>query len=182
MPSLPLPNVWELHPMLVHFPIALLLAAVAADLFGRKRETVRRAAAGLLVAGVSLGWIAAGAGAVSYFTVPAHTEAAHVQMTWHWVSALATLGLFTVLAAVRWRRRAEPVGGGAVAGELLAAALLLWVGYLGGAMVYHGGAGVAPDLLAPKVREGHRHGSSGQGGDAHGGGEGGNAAAGHHGE
>ena len=62
VPTLPVPNVREVHPSPVHFPIALLLTAVAADLLGRRREPVRRAAAGLLVLGVLSGWARAAAG------------------------------------------------------------------------------------------------------------------------
>src|SRR5437870_1754658 len=45
---------WEIHPAVVHFPVALLLCAVALDLFAwwRKRSGYMRPIAGLLVAGV----------------------------------------------------------------------------------------------------------------------------------
>lgn len=165
MPSLPLPNIWEIHPMLVHFPIALLLAGVAADILGRKREIVRRAAAGLLVGGVVLGWVTAGAGLLAYYTVPAHTEQAHAWMNWHLWAALGMLALFTVLAVVRWRGRARMAGAGTIGLGLLSAGLLLFTGYLGGAIVYHGGAGIDPELLSREIREGHHHGGAGGHGD-----------------
>ena len=135
MPTLPVPNLWELPPTPVHFPIALPLTAVAADLLGRGRETVRRAAAGLLVLVAISGWVAAAAGLLAFLTVPAGTEAAHALMYWHLSTALTALVPFTGLAATRRRRRAEPSGGATLATEAFAAALLTFAGYLGGVSV-----------------------------------------------
>ena len=87
---------WELHPMLVHFPITLLLGGVALDLYARWRgrpnllPTVR----GMLVAGVVTGVFAALAGLLAFFTVPAHTEEAHRLMYWHLGVQSAALALF----------------------------------------------------------------------------------------
>jgi uncharacterized membrane protein len=60
------------------------------------------------------------------------------------------------VAVLRWRRRAEPAGRGLIAAELFGALLLVVTGYLGGLIVYRGGAGVDPELLVPEVRE-HVH-------------------------
>ena len=35
-------------------------------------------------------------------------------------------------------------------------------GYLGGLIVYHHGAGVNPNILAPEIRDGHSHGNNEQ--------------------
>jgi uncharacterized membrane protein len=160
MNQLPGLNLWEVHPMLVHFPIALLLVAVAADIWNRfrPRDSVGRAAGGLYVLGVIAGWLTALAGLLAFFTVPAHTEQAHVWMYWHLGFAAAAMVLFTGLAILRWRARVRPPMFAACGVSLLAAALLAVTGYLGGAIVYHGGAGIQPDLLAEAVREGHHHG------------------------
>ena len=149
---------WELHPMLVHFPIALLLGGVALDLYARWRgrpnllPTVR----GMLVAGVVTGVFAALAGLLAFFTVPAHTEEAHRLMYWHLGVQSAALALFAWPA---WAMRGDPgvaTRGARVAGWVAAALLLVGSG-IGGYVVYHGGAGVDPSLLSHEVREGHGH-------------------------
>src|SRR5262249_3882476 len=111
---------WELHPALIHFPIAFLLAGSLIDLVARTRprESLTRVASGLLIAGVVSGVVAAAAGAISYFTVPAHTEAAHEQMDAHFVLASAALVLFALVAIARWRRRKQPASALALAGGL----------------------------------------------------------------
>ena len=52
---------WELHPILVHFPIAFLLGGTALDFWALRRpgELLSRSAFGLLLAGVASGWLAA---------------------------------------------------------------------------------------------------------------------------
>jgi uncharacterized membrane protein len=151
---------WEIHPALIHFPIALLLAGVAVEVVAqlRRRASLARAGVGLLVAGVVAGVVAAAAGAVSYFTVPAHTDAAHRQMEAHLVAASAALVLFAVLAVARWRRRDRPASALALSGGVAASALLIAAAFLGGQAVYHGGAGVDPAILAPEVAHHHHHG------------------------
>lgn len=153
-------NVWEIHPALVHFPIALLLSAVAVDVFAwwRANESLNRVATGLLIAGVVAGWLAANFGLLAFYTVPAHTHEAHHLMFWHIGAAVSMLTLFTWLAVVRWFHRAEPITRIRHVIGMLGAALLMTTGALGGYIVYHGGAGVEPELLAESVRESHSHG------------------------
>ena len=154
-------EVWEIHPILLHFPIALLLCGVAAELWGmrRPRETLTRAGAGLLLTGMLSGWATAAAGLLAFWTVPAHTEEAHTWMWWHLGFAATTMLLFTWLAIVRWRRRAVPSTGGQWFAGLCGAVLLTITGWLGGLIVYHGGAGIDPALLVQEIREGHSHGA-----------------------
>ena len=150
---------WEIHPALIHFPIAFLLGGLALDLIARirPRESLTRVASGLLVTGVAFGILAAIAGVVSYYTVPAHTEAAHEQMDAHMVLAGAALGLFALVAVGRWMRRSKPAGAATLAGGLAASALLVSAALLGGKLVYQGGAGVDPQILAPAIVQGHHH-------------------------
>ena len=148
---------WEAHPTTVHFPIAFLLGAVALDLYAwrRGRADFMWVATGLMAAGVVTGVVAAVTGLVAFFTVRAHTGEAHTLMYWHLGLNAATLILFSAVYFAR--RRAESPGAGARALGLLAAALLAAGGFLGGRIVYRGGAGVDPAILAPEVRGDHSH-------------------------
>jgi uncharacterized membrane protein len=70
---------WELHPMLVHFPIAFLIGGVLLDLYAwaRGSAALMHVATELLIAGVLTGLVTAAAGWLALETVPAHTEQAH---------------------------------------------------------------------------------------------------------
>lgn len=155
-PTGPFPP-WEAHPATVHFPIAFLFGAVALDLYAwwRGRDDLARTATGLMAAGVVAGVVAGFAGAVAFFTVPAHTAAAHPLMYWHLGLSAGSLALFAGVAAAR--RGAGPPGPRARVAGLLAAAVLAAGAYLGGRIVYRGGAGVDPAVLAPEVRGSHEH-------------------------
>lgn len=164
---------WELHPALVHFPIAFLLGGVALDLYAgwRGRPDLARTATGLLAAGWLTGVVAALAGVVAFATVPGHTPTAHRLMFWHIGIQATALALFTWPMWVGMRTRAAPTRAARAAGWAGALALTVGSG-IGGYIVYHGGAGIDPDLLAPDVRQGHGgHGDSGSSpkGDGHGG-------------
>lgn len=156
---------WELHPALTHFPIAFLLCGVLLDLcaWWRKRPDLARISTWLLVVGVVTGVLTALAGLLAFFTVPAHTDQAHRLMYWHLIIQTVALILFAWPTAKRWRNAALiPT----IAMRLVAcmAAIMLAVGSgIGGYIVYHGGAGIEPTLLAAVVRQGHEHGSGGDG-------------------
>ncbi len=159
-------NPWELHPLLVHFPIAYLLGGALLDVVTVvfRRETLSRCAVGLLLAGVCSGWMAVAAGLLAFYTVPAHTEEAHGQMYWHLGLAIASMLLFTWIAIARWRYRTSPPKIPHAVAAVCASVLLAITAHLGADLVYHGGAGVMPELLAPEIREGHSH-SQGSGHD-----------------
>lgn len=147
---------WELHPALVHFPLAFMLAAAAARVWMLRsdRDAVRQVASMAGLWGVGLGWLAASAGLLAFLTLPAHTEAVHESMLVH--AGLAIAGLVTFTASVILERRASfglPTWL-AVAG----AGLLVAAGFLGGRMVYREGAGVlqAPGM-APEGEHHHTH-------------------------
>lgn len=164
------PKPWELHPALVHFPIAFLLGGVVLLLWAwwRANEIQHRVAAGMLLVGMVSGWLAIAAGGLAYFTVPAHTEQGHVLMYWHLGFGLTMLILFTWLSIVRWRERTKTATKLQLIAAFCGVVLLMLTGYLGGSIVYHYGAGVDPKILAPEIREGHSHGNSEQhSGSAH---------------
>jgi len=139
-------NPWELHPALVHMPIALLLSATFLDVVAvwRRRDQAAKVAMGLLVAGELTAIVAAGAGILAYFTIPAHTAEAHLHLLIHPTLAVSSVLLYAIVA---FRRRKTPgtiPGGGLVVVSLVAASLLIAAGALGGRLVFHDGVGVAP--------------------------------------
>ena len=149
---------WEAHPATVHFPIAFLVGGVALDLYAwwRGRADLARVATGLVAAGVVTGVVAGATGTLAFFTVPAHTAEAHRLMYWHLGLMAGALVVFIGVTVVR-RRREPPTVWVRVAGLFGVLALLVGA-YLGGNIVYRGGAGVDPAILAPEVRGGHGHG------------------------
>jgi uncharacterized membrane protein len=153
-------EIWEIHPSLVHFPIALFLSAVVLDLYAWARGQLPSAqvATGLLIAGVLMGLLTGLAGFLAFYTVPStHTEQAHDLVVWHLGLALAAVVLFAVAAFVRWRAWQIPPAAWTRVVELVAAGLLVAAGYLGGHIVYHGGMGIDPDILSSQLKEDHHH-------------------------
>jgi uncharacterized membrane protein len=133
-----------LHPMLVHFPIALLFASVALDALGwlLRRPSLTRAGFFSLVLGT------AGAG-VAAITGPDHVQGdATVQslLANHQSFALITVALAVALVLVRLTAIRGLAGGPALAylgGAVLLLVALSLTGYFGGELTYHQGIGVA---------------------------------------
>lgn len=152
-------NPWELHPAVVHLPLAFLLAAAGLDLVrllsGDRRPSA--AAASLLVAGVALGLVSAALGVVAFRIVPAHTDQAHRMMYWHAGLAAATLLVLAPVAAVRWRERHRSAPAWTRVASIAGALLIGATGWLGGYLILRGAAGVDPALLAAEIRTGHSH-------------------------
>lgn len=135
-----------LHPMVVHFPIALLVTSVLLDLIGlvTRRDDLKKAGFYTLIAGV-LGGIA---GAVTGFGAEEAAEelpGVEAMVEKHESLVIAALVIFGVMLAYRL------LIGGRLAGKLVTAyvaAALIGVGSLaagaheGGEMVYEKGAGV----------------------------------------
>ena len=143
---------WEIHPALVHFPIAFLIGGVALDLFGLGSETATTTATYLLIAGLATGAIAAVAGVVAYYTVPGnHTAEAHQRVYWHIWTIVAAVVLLTVVCFVRWQH--PSVVSPLIRGLGLVAVVIMAVGaYIGGGLVYQGGLGIDPAILKPGLR------------------------------
>lgn len=135
-----------IHPAVVHFPLALIVFSVVADLVGRftNRGSLRAAAWwGLVGAAVT----AVAAGAAGYYDMqhadlnePTH-ELVHLHM---WVGVALTVGIVGLLIW-RWRvrREAQQIGAAYSTVALLVMALALFQGWYGGEMVYSHGASVA---------------------------------------
>lgn len=152
---------WEIHPATVHFPIALLLAGVALELYAwwRGRQDLARIAYGILVAGVLTGVLAASSGFLAFYTLPAtHTEEAHTIMYWHLWLQVAAIVVFSSVVLARWRLRERASASVSRISSLVAASVLVVGSYLGGILVYQGAAGIDPRLLSPELRAAHHHG------------------------
>ena len=140
----------ELHPSLVHFPIALLPTSVVGDLLGRVtgdqrfhhlgRLTIPLAAAGAALAGI--------AGFIAQEEVVAEGEA-HPALATH---RTLNVGLLGTLGAMAWHRtRRERPGWGYLAAGIASISAMSYSAYLGGHMVYEHGVGVR---AAGRIEEG----------------------------
>lgn len=152
----------EVHPALVHFPIAFLPASIITDALGRAtgskalmdvgRATMPIAAASAAVAGI--------AGLVAQQTVELDDHTTDLLIT-HRNLNLGAIALTAAMAAVRMGRR-RPSLGYLVAG-LAGMATVTYSAYLGGHMVYEHGVGVnaagglneevAPELVPDNAAE-----------------------------
>jgi uncharacterized membrane protein len=152
----------NIHPMLVHFPIAFLLAFFALDVAGTvlKKPMCRIVASWLLYMGAVAASLTVWAGFMAAESIP-HGGNVHAIMERHehigiWVLSLA-IGLSL------WRMKANTALQGAANGFFLLASallcLLLGLGAdLGGLMVYKYGVAVAAAPLAADSEE-HQHGA-----------------------
>ena len=134
----------EVHPAIVHFPLALVPTAIALDAIGYAmdkealmnvgRGLMPIAAASALVSGV-FGYVAQGA--------VNSDERGHELLATHRNINTALVGATGVMAAMRMRRQ-RPSLGYLLAG-LGAVAAMSYTAYLGGKMVYAHRIGVEPE-------------------------------------
>jgi len=135
-----------LHPLLVHFPIALLFTAVFFEILGFlvQREEYRRFGLWLMILGLAGGIVAAGIG----FRVEEAVEAAGVPeeaIDRHEFFAIITLITFALTLAVRYwtKNRWTPRKITLYFSLAMAGLLLLGItGFFGGELVYRYGAGM----------------------------------------
>ena len=140
----------NIHPLLVHFPLALLIAAAAVDIMSltfRRNKPLRESATLLYVLGTM-------AAAATYVTGRAAAQAiwlpgmAEPVLGEHWDWALRTVWFFTIVTVLRLvflrpsRRDPGPtiVAAFALAG-LMGIGLLIETGDRGGRLVYQHGVG-----------------------------------------
>ena len=152
----------NIHPLLVHFTIALTVTAATSYVLARF-PFMSRWRASLLPAGdwmlafAALSVIATvAAGFEAYYSV-AHDNPSHAVMTTHrnWAAATA-LGIL-VLAFWRWRVRAAPPSVTFAALSVVAAALLTVTAWWGGRLVFGHGVGVARLPQVSDESQPHEH-------------------------
>ena len=132
-----------LHPAIVHFPIALLLTATAADVAWMAGITGDiRLGAILMTGGLAMGLVAMGAGMIDFAKldqaiVPhAMRHMAAVSLAWLGYAVALYLRKDSLTAAA-------PLGSATVALSICSAFVLALGGWLGGRLVYTFGAGVS---------------------------------------
>jgi len=149
----------NIHPLLVHFPIAFLSTFFVLDLFGTlaKKTQCRNVAGWLLYLGAVASVFTVIAGFIAAGSVP-HGENVHAIMERHEHLGVSVLSLAVLLSA--WRMKSGGIiQGGANSFFLILAALLcglMMLGAdLGGLMVYK--YGVAVKSLQVPAADFHEH-------------------------
>ena len=146
----------NIHPLLVHFPIAFLSLFVAVDLIGTamKKAELRQFAGGLLYLGTFFAGLTVWAGFNAADTVP-HGHNVHAIMERHEQFGLSILALSMALLAWRLRR---PVDGWGIynAFSVLLLGLIIFGADLGGLMVYKYGVAVEAVTVSPEDSH-HNH-------------------------
>ena len=141
-----------LHPIIVHFPIALLITAILFEVLELvlKQDFLRKASTWLLGLGFLGGLVATATGVLAEEAaedsgVPESAIELHESL------AFATLGAFALMIAIRWLQRKRNIPHNVLlAVGLIGVALLGLTGYFGGDLVYRYGAGVDRAALTSK--------------------------------
>jgi uncharacterized membrane protein len=142
------------HPLIVHFPIALLtiftICEIAARVSGR--ETLRSTAYWNLVFGTVFAAIAVASGLFAEELVPKQ-GAAHDTLETHESLAFATLGIFAALFL--WRVLREGTYYRKFSKLFLMATLIAWAAlavasYYGGELVYRHGIGISQPAVTDR--------------------------------
>lgn len=161
MPGLAsIPNI---HPMLVHFPIALLLLFFLVDLAGAllKNSDIRRTAGWFLYTGTLGALLAVAAGLQAASTIP-HSSAVHEIMMQHRNYGITVASLAVLLSIWRFLAHGRFSTLGSILHLVLAAVtcIIMMLGAdLGGLMVFKYGVAVPPDVhsVATPSTQDHSH-------------------------
>jgi uncharacterized membrane protein len=145
----------NIHPLLVHFPIAFLSLFVVIDLLGTatKKVSWRHFASGLLYLGTIFAGLTVWAGFIAADSVP-HGHNVHDIMERHEQLGVSILALSAALSAWKLRRSVE--GWGLYnALTVILLGVILFGADLGGLMVYK--YGVAVQAVSVSSEEAHHH-------------------------
>jgi len=136
-----------IHPMLIVFPLGLLSTALAFDIvhWVRSGDTFfAQMAVWLIGIGICTGLFAAVFGLVDWLEIPKGTRAKSVGL-WHGLGNVVVVGLFIVSWALRVSGDVSHPPGAAFVLDIIAVALALVTGWLGGELVDRLGIGVSPN-------------------------------------
>ncbi|MEU4714261.1 DUF2231 domain-containing protein [Micromonospora purpureochromogenes] len=145
------------HPMLVMFPVALLVVGTLFDIVDTVGgpDFLGEVAYWNITVGLVGGLLAAAAGTFDLLAIPAGTRAKRVALT-HAAANVAVILLFAAVWAVRLNADSRAAGGALIAIEVVGAAILGVSAWLGGELVDRLGVGVdreagldAPSSLRP---------------------------------
>ena len=141
-----------LHTMLVHFPIALLLASFLFDVAALTwSDRFVRPALYAMALGVVGALLAAAPGFVDYSDIR-RDHPGRKTATWHMILNLVAVALYLVNLALRWPRVDESrIGALPLLLSLIGVGLLSVSGYLGGVLVYDQGIGVGRHRRKGKI-------------------------------
>ncbi|MEV6709661.1 DUF2231 domain-containing protein [Micromonospora wenchangensis] len=134
------------HPMLVMFPVALLVTGTVFDIVDTVGgpDFLAEVAYWNITVGLVGGLLAAGAGAFDLLAIPAGTRAKRVALT-HAAANVAVILLFAAVWAVRLNADSRAAGGALIAIEVVGLAILGVSAWLGGELVDRLGVGVDSD-------------------------------------
>ncbi len=142
-----MPNV---HPLFVHFPIALLLTSVALDWAGLrwKGRGLDQAAWYTLLLGLVATLFTIATGLLAAQNVPGDSPAA-ATLNVHKILGIVAFVVFGLQAVCHWRHHGVYSGGDRIKHKLVqfvGVALITFLGFKGGELVYTFGIGVAQNL------------------------------------
>jgi uncharacterized membrane protein len=126
-----------IHPMLVTFPIAFLIGALASDVafLWNGDPFWARASFWLVAGGLAGGTAAALAGMTDFLTTPAIRG--KVRAWGHFLAAIAVLSFASANLVLRWEEPAAAVLPWGLFLSAVTAVMLAFAGYLGGKLVFH---------------------------------------------
>lgn len=159
----------NIHPLIVHFPIAFLTAFFLIEVVGvlLRQESLRQTASWLLYLGTLGALGAVVTGLIAEDTVP-HGEAVHEIMEWHGRLGITAATLSAALAVWRIATRANFSAMAKALHLYLAAMVAICIFFgadLGGLMVYQHGVGVKTLQQADEHHH-HQHATPPHPGDA----------------
>ena len=151
----------SVHPLMVHFPIALLLTALLLDVLALvlKRPGLHRVALWNLSLGTMGAAVAVRTGLWAA-EIAKHTFEIHQVMELHRKLGVATLSLGVLVVAWRlWKRDQLGIRARAVTLMLMLfiAGTLGYGAHLGGRLVYEFGVGGSFGQVSPAATDGHHH-------------------------